>query len=157
MVRKNKRTPIPINAQIQILGKDYPDGEVKSRSLRHLVWETDIIPSPNSAKYRIRINYTIGQRPNVYVIDSPVLKRSEGEKFLPHVFSTEQQQICLHYGPFGEWDDSMFLARKIVPWASEWLLFYELWVITGKWLGEGVEHSGKVPNAEQDQTEVNKE
>ncbi len=63
MVRKNKRTPIPINAQLQILGKDYQDGEVKSRSLRHLVWETDIIPSPNSAKYRIRINYTIGQRP----------------------------------------------------------------------------------------------
>ncbi len=139
MVSNNKRTPIPIYAQLQILGKDYPEGEMKSQSLRHLVWETDIIPSPNSTKYRVRISYTIGKRPAVYVIEPPVLKRPEGEKSLPHVFSTERQQICLHYGPLGEWDGSMFLARTIVPWASEWLLFYELWVITGEWLGEGIE------------------
>lgn len=142
MVRNNKRTPVPIYAQLRILNKDFPSGEVKSRSLRYLVWETDIIPSPNSVTYRIRINYTIGQRPKVYIIDPQELKRPEGKQ-LPHVFSTEKQQICLHYGPFKEWDDSMFLARKIVPWASEWLLFYELWVITGEWLGEGIEHSGK--------------
>lgn len=143
MVRKNKRTPVPIYAQLQILSKDFPSGEVKAQSLRHLVWETDIVPSPNSAKYRICINYTIGKRPEVYVIDPPELIRPEGEKNLPHVFSSEKQLICLHFGPFEEWDDSMFLARKIVPWASEWLLFYELWVITGKWLGEGIDHSSK--------------
>lgn len=141
MVRKNKRPPVPICAQIQILGNDYPDGKVKSQSLRHLVWEMDIVPSPNSARYRIRINYTIGMPPKVYVIDPPVLKRPEGEALLQHVFSTEKQQLCLYYGPFGEWNDSMFLARKIVPWIAEWLLFYELWLITGDWLGEGIGHT----------------
>lgn len=140
MVRKSKRTPVPIYAQLRILKKDFPSSVVKSHSLRHLVWETVIIPTPNSVTYRIRIDYTIGQPPKVYVIDPPKLLRPEGKKLLKHVFSTEKQQLCLYYGPFGEWNDSMFLARKIVPWASEWLFFYELWVITGEWLGEGIEH-----------------
>jgi hypothetical protein len=74
------------------------------------------------------------------VVEPPVLARPEGVEKLPHVFDTKKQQICLHYGPFGEWDSAMFLALKIIPWASEWLLFYELWVITGEWLGEGVDH-----------------
>lgn len=39
----------------------------------------------------------------------------------------------------------MFLAMKIVPWAAEWLLFYEIWTITGEWCGEGVGHSRKTP------------
>lgn len=30
------------------------------------------------------------------------------------------------------------IADTLVPWASEWLLFYELWLATdGQWLGEG--------------------
>lgn len=140
MGRKSKRTPVPIYAQVSILAKDYPNGEVKTQTLRHLVWEMSILPSPNSKTYRIRIDYTIGESPKVFVIDPPVLKRPEGQDHLPHVFDTKQQQICLYYGPFGEWNGSMFLARKIVPWASEWLFYYELWLSTGEWLGEGIKH-----------------
>ena len=143
--RMSKGTPVPIPAQISILAKYYPNGVVKTQTLRRLVWECDIIPTPNSATYRIRIDYTINQKPNVYVIEPPVLVRPEGADKLKHVYDTEKQQICLYYGPFGEWDSTMFLAQKIVPWAAEWLLFYELWVITGEWLGEGIEHSPQTP------------
>jgi hypothetical protein len=31
----------------------------------------------------------------------------------------------------------MLLAYTVVPWTSEWLVFYELWLITGEWLGGG--------------------
>lgn len=141
----SKGAPVPIPAQISILAKYYPNGVVKTQTLRRLVWECDIIPTPNSVTYRIRIDYTINQTPNVYVIEPPVLDRPEGAEMLKHVYSTEKQQICLYYGPFGEWDSTMFLAQKIVPWAAEWLLFYELWVITGEWLGEGIEHSRQTP------------
>jgi len=141
----SKGAPVPIPAQISILAKYYPNGVVKTQTLRRLVWECDIIPTPNSVTYRIRIDYTINQKPNVYVIEPPVLDRPEGAEMLKHVYSTEKQQICLYYGPFGEWDSTMFLAQKIVPWAAEWLLFYELWVITGEWLGEGIEHSRQTP------------
>ena len=153
--RMSKGAPVPIPAQISILAKYYPNGVVKTQTLRRLVWECDIIPTPNSVTYRIRIDYTINQKPNVYVIEPPVLDRPEGAEMLKHVYSTEKQQICLYYGPFGEWDSTMFLAQKIVPWAAEWLLFYELWVITGEWLGEGIEHSRQTPFRKANSTEKN--
>ena len=71
--RMSKGTPVPIPAQISILAKYYPNGVVKTQTLRRLVWECDIIPTPNSVTYRIRIDYTINQKPNVYVIEPPVL------------------------------------------------------------------------------------
>lgn len=138
-------TPVPIPVQIKFLSEDFPTGEVKSQTLRRLKWEMDIVPSPNSSTYRIRIDYTIGTPPKVYVIDPAVLKKADGATLLPHVFDTEKQHLCLFYGRFGEWDASMFLSQTIVPWASEWLNFYELWVITGEWLGEGIGHSRKTP------------
>ena len=138
-------TTVPIPVQIKSLANEFPNGEVKSQTLRRLKWEMDIVPSPNSSSYRIRIDYTIGTPPKVYVIEPAVLKKANGATLLPHVFDTEEQRLCLFYGRIGEWDSSMFLSRTIVPWASEWLYFYELWVITGEWLGEGIGHSRKTP------------
>jgi hypothetical protein len=31
----------------------------------------------------------------------------------------------------------MLLAYTVVPWISEWLLYYELWLFTGEWTGGG--------------------
>jgi hypothetical protein len=31
----------------------------------------------------------------------------------------------------------MPLAMTVIPWISEWLYFYELWLVTGEWLGGG--------------------
>lgn len=141
---------IPIPVQIRFLNEEFPNGEVKSHDLRHLRWEMEIVPSPNSSAYRIRIDYTIGASPKVFVINPAVLKKAEGATVLPHVFDTEKQQLCLFYSKIGEWDASMLLSRSIVPWASEWLYFYELWVITGEWLGEGIGHSRKTPFVKMD-------
>ena len=146
-------TPVPIPVQIKFLSEDFPNGEVKSQTLRRLKWEMDIVPSPNSSTYRIRIDYTIGTPPKVYVIDPAVLKKADGATLLPHVFDSEKQRLCLFYGRFSEWDASMFLSRTIVPWASEWLNFYELWVVTGEWLGEGIEHSRKTPFIKKESAE----
>lgn len=143
MALANNMPAVPIPVQIRFLAEEFPDGEVKSQSLRHLKWEFNIKPSPNSAEYRIRLDYSLGTAPKVYVIEPAKLKKPEGETHLKHVFSTEKQRICLFYGKFGEWNPTMLLSRTIVPWASEWLLFYELWVITGVWLGGGIEHSRK--------------
>jgi hypothetical protein len=31
----------------------------------------------------------------------------------------------------------MFLADTILPWAVEWLAYYEIWLATGVWYGGG--------------------
>ena len=136
---------MPIFGQVSVLAKKFPNGKVKTQTACHLIWEMDITPSPNSRSYRIRIDYTLGSPPKIFVIKPTQLKKAEGASSLPHVFDDEKQQLCLYYGRIGEWDSSMFLAMKIVPWAAEWLFFYELWLIIGEWLGGGVGHSRKKP------------
>jgi hypothetical protein len=32
----------------------------------------------------------------------------------------------------------MLLCQTIVPWISEWLLHYEIWLVTGKWCAGGI-------------------
>ena len=54
---------------------------------------------------------------------------------LPHVWNHEKQVLCLFQE--GDWRPGLRLADSIVPWASEWLFFYEIWLVTGEWDGGG--------------------
>ena len=31
----------------------------------------------------------------------------------------------------------MSIADTIVPWTAEWLVYYEIWLMTGEWYGGG--------------------
>lgn len=100
-----------------------------------LVWVAVIQPSSLSDRYKVRLRYRTSGAPEITVID-PVLERDVNGK-LPHVFSGDR--LCLYSA--GEWNASMSLATTIVPWTSEWLLHYELWVAGDKkaWSGGGHE------------------
>lgn len=39
----------------------------------------------------------------------------------------------------------MLIANTIVPWTSEWLFYYEIWLATGQWHGGG-HSSAETPN-----------
>ena len=38
----------------------------------------------------------------------------------------------------GEWSNKQLIADTTIPWAAEWLMYYELWHYDGVWLGGGV-------------------
>lgn len=156
MVRMPNRPTVPIQGQITVLSKDFPDGTVIAQTTRHLIWETDVVPTPNSSTYRIRIDYTLDNAPKVYVVSPKKLKFASGHDKLPHVYSTPAQQICLFFQGFKEWQPSKFLARTIVPWASEWLMFYEIWLITGEWLGGGIDHTPRTQSSDLSRVESDK-
>ena len=63
---------------------------------------------------------------------------ADGAQRLPHVYDHVKQQLCLYYGPAREWTPDKMIADTIVPWASEWLLHYEFWLVTGIWHGGGI-------------------
>ena len=91
--------------------------------------------------------------PKIYVVRPEKLRLATGQDKLPHVFSTPEQQICLFYPGFKEWLPSNLLARTIVPWASEWLMFYELWLITGEWLVGGIDHTSRKQSSDFSRSE----
>lgn len=135
---KSHIPPVSISSQLKVLDKYYPDGQIASHTHTTLSWIMDIVPTPNSASYRIKVDYAIGGSPKVYVISPKVLAKAEGKTSLPHVYSQSEQQLCLFMPGFGEWEPYKFIAKTIIPWTAEWLAFYEIWLFTGVWEGEGL-------------------
>lgn len=35
------------------------------------------------------------------------------------------------------------ISRTIIPWAIEWLYYYEIWCVTGEWQGGGAHPTAK--------------
>ena len=93
-------------------------------------------PTPTSDRYTVEIGYKIRVRPRIQVL-KPELRLSPGHAKLPHVF--RGNYLCLHLP--GQWREDMLISRFIMPWISLWLIFYEVWVVTGEWFGEGYEPS----------------
>ena len=99
-----------------------------------LVWEGNIIPTELSRVYTVRLCYKLGKSPRINVLE-PKLTAPEG-RILPHIYPGKR--LCLHYPGNVDWREDMFLSETIVPWISEWLYFYEIWLVTGKWYGGGM-------------------
>src|SRR5450759_4610748 len=66
--------------------------------------------------------------------------RGTGEK-PPHIFRRPDIEagwaLCLYDPRQDDWQPDRLLAETIIPWAAEWLFFYEGWLIDGRWAGGG--------------------
>lgn len=102
---------------------------------------------PKAQLYGISILWKPGamDRPYVVVEDPPIAPRAGGTfEQIPHLMfykeKPEQSGLCL-FDPDGrEWTSADLIADTTVRWASEWLAYYELWHLTGKWLAPSVGH-----------------
>jgi hypothetical protein len=60
---------------------------------------------------------------------------------LPHIYWYDRAPLwpalCLWDPDEMHWDPEMTIATTIIPWTSEWLLFFEYWQISGEFLGPG--------------------
>jgi hypothetical protein len=97
-----------------------------------LVCTVPLQPTPASRTYIVRLTHRHGAPPQVDVIE-PKLDLHLDADALPHIYRGDR--LCLYYS--GEWDDSRLLSSTVLPWASEWLLHYELWLTTATWHGGG--------------------
>ena len=48
--------------------------------------------------------------------------------------------LCLYDWREQPWQDKWHLADTVIPWTAEWLLYYEIYLLTGKWLGKSAIH-----------------
>jgi hypothetical protein len=110
-------------------------------------WTGELQPAALSDKYMVRIQYTFGRRPRVFVL-RPTLQARVARERIPHTFS--DGSLCLHVRE--DWTPAMFIADTIVPWTSLWLYYYEVWHAIGEWLGGG--HEPGVAKDEQAQNTV---
>lgn len=114
----------------------FPASSLKLNKDISLVWIGDVQPSPLSDVYTLKIHYNVYERPVVSVIKPELLPRPEAR--IPHVFPGNE--LCLFRYKYYEWNSRMMISETILPWASLWLLHYELWHSTGVWCGSKQEH-----------------
>lgn len=147
----NKFFKKPKNLAVQLkslqLKYNYIECELKKGKL---VWKQLVSPSKLSKKYEITVVYD-GIVPKVYLYNQGIMKKKNDD--IPHCYewhynnsNDEYVRICLYYPQNSEWSKDMLLSETIIPWAIEWLYYYEIWRINGKWLGGGVEHAKNKKN-----------
>lgn len=131
------------HAQVKAMRAAWPDFTAIKSGNGLVVWHGRIRPRGKS--YVLRVFWWPGKidRPYTIVAD-PEIKPREGGTYgeIPHLmFNPEDPAIsglCL-FDPAGkEWTPADLIADTTIPWASEWLHYYELWQVTGEWLAPGV-------------------
>jgi hypothetical protein len=148
--RKNKRVSLII--QEGKLKSVYPDSKISRNRENSLKWVGVLIPTPLSQEYEVKLVYRVNKGVDVYITNPKELKRFKNKKSLPHVYSTEEQKLCLYYPKFREWSVEQLYIDSIIPWTSEWLMHYEIWLSTGVWSGGG-KHPPKNKEKEKSETE----
>jgi len=133
-----KTKPINLATQMLDLKRKFPDAECTVKRSR-LRWRGTLMPTPLSKAYTLRLEYSLENGPDVFV-ENPELETRDGEK-PPHLYPNGS--LCLYLPSGREWDRDQLLARTIIPWSSEWLLHYELWLVTGEWHGGGIHPGGR--------------
>jgi hypothetical protein len=91
-------------------------------------------PSPESPVYRIELTYKPPHSPQVRVI-KPFIT------YDARIHMYKDDTLCLYDYRKQPWQQAWHIHETVIPWAAEWLLYYELFLETGKWLGKAAPHN----------------
>lgn len=98
-------------------------------------WTGFLKPSSESPDYKVQIEYRLLYHPKTHILHPEILPDA------PHVYKSDKS-LCLYYPIDGSWSSDLLIAKTIIPWTAEWLRFYEIWCVTGKWFGPEAPHVG---------------
>jgi hypothetical protein len=98
----------------------------------------EIQPTYSSDKYTVKMIYeSLEKRPRFYLLNHLPKEKT----VIPHTYGLKRidgklyPQLCLNL--IEDWNGAMKICDTLYPWLVEWLYFYEVWLITNKWLGGG--------------------
>jgi hypothetical protein len=99
-------------------------------------------PDKDSVQYSVKIIYTGRKAPKVYITYPKIPVNSK-----THMYP--DGSLCLYYPKDDPWRRGKHIHETIIPWTAEWLVYYEIYQVTGAWLGPEQSHSVR---KEQEQT-----
>lgn len=122
--------------QAYLLKMRYPDSTSTIKD-SILIWHAQIKPTALSRTYNIKLVYKKSFRPKIYLCGDYI--RGIEKHDFPHHYKIKKNgkevELCLCLPC--EFDNSKIIADTLIPWAQEWLYYYEIWLITDKWIGGG--------------------
>ena len=94
----------------------------------------ELQPHKDTDIYKIKMVYKVGNSPKIYITSPKV-------EYHDNIHMYKDNSLCLfHKNDFSWNDEKIIIAETIVPWVSEWIIFYEIWKIEGKWKGKEIKH-----------------
>lgn len=147
-----RRSP---HAQIQAMRKHWPSFIGHKFGDGTIFWVGQLQPQAQPYVVEVYLNLKLFDRPYV-IIGEPAIRPRAGLEFadIPHLLFNDKEPtrsgLCL-FDPQGRrWTPADLIAETTIDWTIEWLLYYELWHLTGEWLapGAGQESVGRM-RAEQ--------
>ena len=98
-------------------------------------------PTEESQSYKLKISTRVNSiEVNIYPIE-PFIGREVNGKMVPHMYP--DGSLCLYYPDYDEWNYMDSWAETLIPWASLWLYYFEIWLMTDEWLGGGIHGNNK--------------
>lgn len=131
---KNRKDYIDLVKQKNGIQKCFPHLKVDLR--RNILWCHGALKPLDDKEYQIEIKETLHMNPKVWVI-KPRIKQN----FNIHMY--KDRSLCLYYPFHPEAKKYINIAKYIIPWTSEWLIYYELYKEHGVWYGDESKHMVK--------------
>ena len=141
--KQAKKKGFSVSKQLDKIKEMFPDLEIIKQKGNYFEVLIKLQPTIISKPYGIKICLDKFLGVSVFVVNEK-LEVAKNRKKLPHVYSHTEQKLCLYSWKKRQWTKEKLISTTIIPWASEWLEFYELWLISGKWLGGGHNEYGNL-------------
>jgi len=130
-------------AQIMKMEKRWPAFETKQLEDGTILWQGRLRGFQKEYVVGIFWNLKDLIRPYVFLKEPPLIPRQGmGFEDIPHLMYYSKDPrfsgLCLFDPDGGEWSLDRLIADTTLPWAAQWLYYYELWHHDGKWRGGGV-------------------
>ena len=125
---------IPIHIQRVALKAKIPGCDLHLD--KNYLWARgEIKPTPRSCWYSYEIKYVYRENIKIFIKNPEIKTELNGSK-AEHLY--RDGSLCLFFPKANEFDSKKLIVNYIIPWVSLWLFFYEVWLVTGKWLGGGI-------------------
>ena len=103
--------------------------------LGKMEWTYQAQSSPLGRIYTVEIQFQAGSSPDIYVRE-PDIQLLAGDRDLPHVYHNPLK-LCLYRPEKQQWHAKLRIDRTIIPWTALWLYYFEEWLESNDWKGEG--------------------
>lgn len=135
------RLPTLAERAMELRALNFPGARVRLLHGRELRYSFSISPTAFSRLYHCVLLLTPARSPQMFVVN-PDLRALADRRPLPHVYHYDGPgvRLCLWLPRKNEWLPQMRLLETYVAWTSEWLNYFEEWLVTGSGQAVGSIH-----------------
>jgi len=137
-MRPPLRLPSLAQRHAELKALRWPESTLEFVQGRELRFRFKVAPTPMARVYQCLLRVFPSDFPELMVMNPDPKELAVG-RTLPHIYPHEGlgTKLCLWLPRTHEWVHQMRFSETYLPWAAEWLDYFEEWLVTDVWSGGG--------------------